>query len=48
MGFVTEFTKKVGVQHPIMQGGMQWVGTAEMASAVSNAGALVTLADSSA
>jgi NAD(P)H-dependent flavin oxidoreductase YrpB (nitropropane dioxygenase family) len=24
-----------------MQGGMQWVGTAELTSAVSNAGALV-------
>eukprot|EP00842_Homolaphlyctis_polyrhiza_P005053 jgi/Hompol1/5549/HPOL_004533-RA len=38
----TAFTELVGVRHPIMQGGMQWVGTAELASAVSNAGALVS------
>jgi len=30
----------LGIEHPIVQGGMQWVGTAEMASAVSNAGGL--------
>ena len=29
-----------GVQHPIVQGGMQWVGRAELTSAVANAGAL--------
>jgi nitronate monooxygenase len=28
------------IEHPIVQGGMQWVGVAEMASAVSNAGGL--------
>ncbi len=36
----TRFTEMVGIQHPIVQGGMQWVGRAELASAVSNAGAL--------
>ncbi|MBU6418544.1 MAG: nitronate monooxygenase family protein [Proteobacteria bacterium] len=36
----TRFTETFGVEHPIVQGGMQWVGTAELASAVSNAGAL--------
>lgn len=36
----TKFTKLTGVQHPVMQGGMQWVGTAELVSAVSNAGGL--------
>ena len=36
----TRFTEMFGVQHPIVQGGMQWVGRAELASAVSNAGAL--------
>ncbi|KAG0006849.1 hypothetical protein BGZ65_002884 [Modicella reniformis] len=36
----TELTKLVGIKHPIVQGGMQWVGTAELASAVSNAGGL--------
>ena len=36
----TRITELFGIQHPIIQGGMQWVGTAEMASAVSNAGGL--------
>lgn len=39
----TRFTELFGVEHPVMQGGMQWVGTAELVSAVSNAGALGTL-----
>jgi nitronate monooxygenase len=29
-----------GIQHPIVQGGMQWVGRAELVAAVANAGAL--------
>src|SRR5271170_6445150 len=29
-----------GVGHPIVQGGMQWVGRAELVAAVANAGAL--------
>jgi nitronate monooxygenase len=29
-----------GIEHPIVQGGMQWVGRAELVSAVANAGAL--------
>jgi NAD(P)H-dependent flavin oxidoreductase YrpB (nitropropane dioxygenase family) len=36
----TRFTELFGVEHPIAQGGMQWVGTAELVSAVANAGAL--------
>ncbi|ORX47069.1 inosine monophosphate dehydrogenase [Hesseltinella vesiculosa] len=40
MPFKTRFTELVGVEHPIVQGGMQWVGVAELASAVSNAGGL--------
>jgi NADH:quinone reductase (non-electrogenic) len=36
----TRVTELLGVRYPIIQGGMQWVGTAELASAVSNAGAL--------
>ena len=36
----TRFTKMFGVQHPIVQGGMQWVGRASLVSAVANAGAL--------
>ena len=36
----TRITELLGVRYPIIQGGMMWVGTAEMASAVSNAGGL--------
>jgi NAD(P)H-dependent flavin oxidoreductase YrpB (nitropropane dioxygenase family) len=36
----TAFCDLVGVQHPIVQGGMQWVGRAELVAAVANAGAL--------
>ena len=36
----TRLTDMFGVRHPIVQGGMQWVGTAELVSAVANAGAL--------
>lgn len=40
MGFRTRITEMLGIEHPIVQGGMQGVGTAQMASAVSNAGGL--------
>ncbi len=33
-------TKLLGIRYPIVQGGMQWVGRAELAAAVSNAGGL--------
>lgn len=36
----TRFTETFGIEHPIMQGGMQWVGTAPLVAAVANAGAL--------
>ncbi len=36
----TRVTEMLGIQHPVVQGGMQWVGLAELASAVSNAGGL--------
>jgi NAD(P)H-dependent flavin oxidoreductase YrpB (nitropropane dioxygenase family) len=36
----TRFTELVGIEHPIVQGGMMWVGKAELAAAVSNAGGL--------
>jgi NADH:quinone reductase (non-electrogenic) len=36
----TRFTETFGIDHPIVQGGMQWVGRAELVSAVANAGAL--------
>jgi nitronate monooxygenase len=40
MAIKTRVTEMLGIEHPIVQGGMMWVGTAEMASAVSNAGGL--------
>ena len=36
----TEITELLGIQYPIIQGGMAWVGTWELASAVSEAGGL--------
>ncbi len=36
----TRITELFGIQHPIIQGGMHYVGFAEMAAAVSNAGGL--------
>src|ERR1700749_331647 len=36
----TRFTEQFGITHPIVQGGMQWVGRAELVAAVANAGAL--------
>jgi nitronate monooxygenase len=36
----TRITELFGIQHPIIQGGMHFVGFAEMAAAVSNAGGL--------
>jgi NADH:quinone reductase (non-electrogenic) len=40
MRIKTRFTELIGIEYPIVQGGMQWVGRAELASAVSNAGGL--------
>ena len=40
MTFSTKFTETFGVEHPIAQGGMQWVGRAELVAAVANAGGL--------
>ncbi|OYW19108.1 MAG: nitronate monooxygenase [Burkholderiales bacterium 12-64-5] len=39
----TRVSTLLGITTPIIQGGMMWVGTADMASAVSNAGGLGTL-----
>ena len=36
----TRITELFGIQHPIIQGGMHYVGFAELAAAVSNAGGL--------
>jgi NADH:quinone reductase (non-electrogenic) len=40
MALKTRFTELVGVEHPVVQGGMQWVGRAELVAAVANAGGL--------
>jgi nitronate monooxygenase len=40
MALRTRITDLLGIQYPIVQGGMMWVGRAELASAVSNAGGL--------
>lgn len=39
----TRITELLGIRYPVIQGGMQWVGTAELASAVANAGGLGVL-----
>ena len=36
-------TQMLGIRYPVIQGGMQWIGKAELASAVSNAGGLGVL-----
>lgn len=36
----TRFTELLGIEHPVVQGGMMWVGRAELAAAVSEAGGL--------
>jgi len=40
MKLKTRITELLGIEYPIVQGGMMWVGRAELASAVSNAGGL--------
>ena len=39
----TKITELLGIQYPILQGGMHYVGFAELAAAVSNAGGLGTI-----
>ncbi|MFF6793764.1 NAD(P)H-dependent flavin oxidoreductase YrpB (nitropropane dioxygenase family) [Streptomyces filamentosus] len=36
----TRFTELLGIEHPVVQGGMMWVGRAGLAAAVSEAGGL--------
>ncbi len=36
--FKTRITEMLGIEYPIIQGGMMWLSTAELAAAVSNAG----------
>lgn len=39
----TRITELLGIEYPIMAGGMQWLSRAELAAAVSNAGGLGTI-----
>ena len=39
----TKVTELLGIQYPIVQGGMAWLGVAELVAAVSNAGGLGTI-----
>jgi len=43
MAIKTWLTEKLGMRVPLVQGGMMWVGRAELISAVANAGALAFL-----
>jgi len=43
MALKTRITELFGIEHPIIQGGMHYVGFAELAAAVSNAGGLGTI-----
>lgn len=43
MAIKTRVTTLLGIEAPVVQGGMMWVGRAELAAAVSNAGGLGTL-----
>lgn len=38
MAFRTRLTELLGIEHPIIQGGMAWTATAELAAAVSEGG----------
>lgn len=40
MEFKTRVTELLGIQYPIIQGGLAYLAYAELAAAVSNAGAL--------
>ncbi|MBE3113100.1 MAG: nitronate monooxygenase, partial [Actinobacteria bacterium] len=42
--FKSIICKLLGIQYPLIQGGMAWIADAELASAVSNAGALGVIA----
>lgn len=40
MNMNTRVSELLGTEYPIVEGGMQWIGTTDLAAAVSNAGAL--------
>ena len=40
MALRTRVTELLGIEYPVIQGGMAWTATAELSAAVSNAGGL--------
>ena len=40
----TRLCELLGIEYPVIQGGMAWVATAELAAAVSNGGGLCIIA----
>ncbi len=38
--FKTKITELLGIEHPILSGGMQWLSRAELVAAVANAGGI--------
>ena len=38
--FNTKITEMLGIEHPILCGGMQWISRAEIVAAVANAGGI--------
>lgn len=42
--FITRLSELLGIKYPVLQGGMAWVSTAELAAAVSEAGGLGIIA----
>ena len=38
--FKTKITELLGIEHPIICGGMQWISRAEIVAAVGNAGGI--------
>ena len=47
MQIKTKVTEMLGIEYPIIQGCMQWFATADLASAVSNAGGLGVISSAS-
>jgi enoyl-[acyl-carrier protein] reductase II len=45
MALRTRLTTLLGIEHPVIQGGMAWTATAELSAAVSNAGGIVVIGE---
>ena len=44
--FKTKITEMLGIEHPILCGGMQWISRAEIVAEVGNAGGIGFIAPS--